>query len=329
MATALRPIGHEDRLTLVDHLDELRSRLIICVIALSVSFALCFWQANAILHIINKPLEETTHQSAGGGQLSAEAATQRNLRIISTRLSAAVATISKASKLPPADRAAVAADLAIVQKSIAALPTTLPKREPVTLGVGEPFFVTLTVAGYAAILFALPIILYQLYGFILPAFTPDEKRVALPLMSMIPVLFILGVIFGYFVVLPPAIRFLQNFNHESFDILVQAKDYYRFAAMTLLSMGLVFQVPVGILALTRVGIVTPRQLRKNRRYAIVVNAVIAMLLPGTDPVTMLLCMAPLVVLYELSILLASAVDRRTSRFSTEEELILADDDPDD
>ena len=80
-------------------------------------------------------------------------------------------------------------------------------------------------------------------------------------MLMVPVLFLAGVAFGYFVVLPRAVAFLQNFNDDKFDILVQAQDYYRFAILFLAAIGLLFQIPVGVLAITRLGIVTPRQLR--------------------------------------------------------------------
>jgi sec-independent protein translocase protein TatC len=116
------------------------------------------------------------------------------------------------------------------------------------------------------------------------------------------------VLFGYFVVLPAAVRFLVNFNSSEFNILVQASQFYKFAATVLLAMGLVFQVPVAILAATRAGIVTPRQLRHNRRYAILACAAVAAFLPG-DFITLLLETLPLYLLYELSILVASLVDR--------------------
>jgi sec-independent protein translocase protein TatC len=160
--------------------------------------------------------------------------------------------------------------------------------------------------------FSLPIILFQLYGFVLPAFSPSERRIALPLLAAIPCLFAIGVLFGYFVVLPAAVRFFQNFNSGQFNVLVQAGPYYKFAATILLAMGLVFQVPVAILAATRVGIVTPKQLRHNRRYAIVACAAIAAFLPG-DAITLMLETVPLYVLYEASILLASFVERRERR----------------
>jgi sec-independent protein translocase protein TatC len=126
---------------------------------------------------------------------------------------------------------------------------------------------------------------------------------------LVPLLFATGVVFGYLVVLEPAIRFLLNFNESEFATQVRARDYYSFVALTLLSLGILFQVPFGILVVTRLGIVTPRQLRQRRREAYVVAAVLAALLPTIDPVTMLLETIPLIVLFELSILLASVFGR--------------------
>jgi sec-independent protein translocase protein TatC len=180
----------------------------------------------------------------------------------------------------------------------------------VTLGVAEPFTTTMSVAFYAALLLALPLILFQAYAFILPAFEPKERKVVLPLMLMIPLLFIGGVVFGYLVVLPRAVDFLQNFNDDDFDILVQARDYYRFSILFLAGIGFLFQIPVGVLAVTRLGLVTPKQLRKNRGYVILGIAVLAAVAtPTPDPLTMTLAMAPLIVLFELSILVAAWVNR--------------------
>ncbi len=123
-------------------------------------------------------------------------------------------------------------------------------------------------------------------------------------MLAIPVLFAVGVTFGYFVVLPAAVRFFQNFNSGQFNVLVQASQYYHFAAVVLLAMGLIFQVPVGVLAATRAGIVTPTQLRHNRRYAVLACAVVAAFIPG-DALTLILETVPLYLLFEGSVLLAS------------------------
>ena len=238
----IKPIDHEDRLSIVEHLDELRTRLIICALVFVAAFALCFWQNHLLLDVANNPLP---------------------------------------SKV----------------------------QEPITLGPTEAFTTTMTVSAYFAILLSLPVLLYQLYAFVLPAFTPREKKVALPLLLLVPFLFIAGVVFCYFVVLPGALNFLLDFNADEFQNEVRARDYYSFFSLTEICMGLLFQVPVAILALTKLGITTPEKLRRNRRYAILVIAIVAALLPTIDPVTMLLEMVPLVVLFELSILLASAFGR--------------------
>ena len=200
----LRPVDFEDRLTLVEHLDELRTRIVISLVAFSVAFALCFWQNSHLLDIANAPL--------------------------------------------PGDKT------------------------PITFGIAEPFTTTVTISAYAAIVLSLPVILYQAYAFVLPALTTREKRVVVPFLMGVPLLFVAGVVFGYFVVLPAATKFLLNFNDSQFNIQIRAKDYYGFFTLTLAVMGLIFQLPIGILAITRLGIVTPEQLSANRRYAYVILA---------------------------------------------------------
>jgi sec-independent protein translocase protein TatC len=313
MATTLKPVGHEDRLTIVDHLDELRTRLIVCVATLVVAFAFCFWQNGALLDVLNEPLKDstpTTQQPSGNGRLARVADAQRDVQKGLAATARSLTILSRSDGLSAADQRQLAVAAGQVAAAARALPNTTPERVPITTGVGEPFTVTLTVAAYFALLFSLPILLYQAYAFVLPAFSPRERRVALPVMLMVPALFLGGVAFGYFLVLPPAISFLQNFNDESFDVLLQAKDYYRFAVLGLLSTGLIFQLPVGLLAANAVGIVSARQLRSSWRYAIVAIAVTAAVLPGVDPVTTVILMVPLLVLYGLSILLLTIADRR-------------------
>ena len=310
MARVLTSVGHEDRLSIIDHLDELRSRLVICVVALAVAFAFCFWQNSALLNILNQPLEKAGNPNTlSTGALSGTAAVGVRLGAELSASARAAAGLAVAPATPQGQRAGFARLAAGLKSAAADLPKVTPARQPITTGVGEPFTATLTVTAYFALLFSLPVILWQIYGFILPAFNQRERRVVLPLMAMVPVLFTAGVAFGYFLVLPPAVSFLQNFNSGSFDILVQAKDYYAFVAMVLLVMGLIFQVPVGLLALNRAGVVSSEFLVRNWRYIIVVIAVIAALLPGVDPVTTLLEMLPLLVLYGLSILLLKFAER--------------------
>jgi sec-independent protein translocase protein TatC len=238
----IRPIKYEDRLSVVDHLDELRGRLIICAVAFVVAWAFTAWQNDLVLEIVNGPL-----------------------------------------------------------------PDDVP--EPITLGPAEAFYTTLTNAAYAALLIALPVILYQIYAFILPAFSPTERRVATPLLLLVPILFVGGVVFCYFVVLTPALEFLLNFNADEFNTQVRARDYYSFVTLLMIAMGIGFQIPVGVLAACKLGVTSAEKLRRSRRYAIVAIVVLASLLPTLDPITLILESIPLYLLYELSILLAAAWGR--------------------
>jgi sec-independent protein translocase protein TatC len=325
----LRPIGHEDRLSLVEHLDELRNRLIACVVVFMVAFSVAYWQNGWLLDTVNKPLYSTQNlkgtqrsqdpleesarlQLKQGQAAKATSAALQSIAVVVKRIRDSPG-VSKADQDVLTESARLASIAARLQRDAAAATPTNQKRLPVTLGVTEPFVTTFTVAAYAALLLALPFILFQAYAFVLPAFSSRERQVALPLMLLVPVLFISGVVFAYYAVLPNAIDFLQNFNDDNYDILLQARDYYRFSILLLLVMGVCFQVPIGLIAVTRVGIVSTSQLRKNRRYAILVIAIAAMLLPGQDPVTMLSIMIPLIVLYEGSILLCALLDKREKR----------------
>ncbi len=191
----------------------------------------------------------------------------------------------------------------------------LPKdvtAQPTTLGIGEPFTIVVTVCLWGALLFSLPFLLYQVYSYILPAFSPNERNVVLPVLIAVPFLFAAGVLFGFEIVLPAAVHFLQGFDSGSFNELVQANSYYSFSALVMFAMGLIFQVPLFVVALARAGIVSTRQLRKNRRYAIVVAALVGAALPG-DAITMILETAPIVVLYEVGILVSTVLERRDRR----------------
>ncbi len=327
MPRGLRPIGHEDKLTLVDHLTELRKRLLISAFTLVAAFSFCFWQNNAILDIVTKPVRDTQNlqnpsksskdplEQAARSQIE----TGEAFKLLAPALGStgkAFRALESADNLTAAQRSSLttsAKQLAAASRQFAQAAAARPtntQRNLVTLGVTEPFTATITIAFYASLLLAMPFLLFQAYAFILPAFSPGERKVALPLMLMVPALFIMGAAFGYFVVLQRAVSFLQNFNDDSFDILLQAKDYFKFAVLFVAGVGVLFQIPVGVLAVTRLGIFTPKQLAKNRGYVILGIAVLAAVAtPTPDPFTMSIAMAPLIVLFELSILLARWIGR--------------------
>jgi sec-independent protein translocase protein TatC len=259
----LKPAQFDERMTLVEHLDELRSRIVVSLFVLVIACSLCFWQNELLLDIANGPLPAEVE--------------------------------NRETTFTPSDADEASAGGDDIQ--------------PTTLSPTEPFFTTVKLSIYAGILLALPILLYQAYAFVLPALSPREKKVVVPFLLMVPFLFVGGVVFAYFVVVPAAASFLLNFNADAFDIQLRANEWYGFFILTLAAVGIMFQIPVGVLAVTRLGIVTPEQLAHNRRYAVLIIAVLAMLLPGTDPVTMLISMVPLLLLYELSIQLAKVFGR--------------------
>src|SRR5215203_6401507 len=242
MARRVKAVSHEDRLTLVEHLDELRSRLIVCILVFAGALALCFWQNHLLLEVAQGPLPDDHDQL-------------------------------------------------------------------ITFGVTEPFTTTLTVSAYGAIVLSLPIVLWQLYAYVLPAFSETERRVILPILLLFPLLFLAGLAFAYFIVMPAALSFLLDFNDGQFNIQLRAREYYSFFSMTEIACGLIFQLPLAIIAVTRLGIVSVEQLSRNRRYAYLAIAILAAALPGVDPITMLIEMVPLLVLFELSILLARVLGR--------------------
>src|ERR1700730_4159265 len=230
MATAIRTIGHEDRLSLVDHLDELRTRLIVSAIALAIAFGVCLWQNHALLEIVNEPLTSQTKKQVAKGQGTVGQAVlaQQGLLKVAGHTQAALTVLAKpGSGLSSQARAEIPALVASLKADVAKIPRGSQGDKPVTLGVGEPFTTTITVTLYFALIISLPVILLELYGFILPALNAAERRVAVPLLTAVPFLFVAGVAFGYFIVLPAAVRFFVNFNSSEFNVLVQASQFYK------------------------------------------------------------------------------------------------------
>jgi sec-independent protein translocase protein TatC len=304
MARVLRPIRHEDRLSIVDHLGELRSRLIVCALALTVAFGVCFWQNHRLLRVLNAPLPTPHSYLAKLPHATGHQA--RDLARAATYLRG----LANSPTQSAGDRAQFAGAAAALGSAAKALPRGPSKPTPITIGVGEPFTTTLTVSFYFAILVSLPLLLYEAYAFLLPALTRSERRVAMPLMALAPVLFVAGVVFTYAIVLKPAVHFLQGYNSQNFDALVQARQLYDFEIMVMGLIGLAFQMPLVLLGLDYLGVINSRTLIKQWRYAVVLIAVIAAALPGPDPITTALETVPLIALYLLSIVLLKITDRR-------------------
>jgi sec-independent protein translocase protein TatC len=241
-----RRLRHGEEATLVEHLDELRSRLIISLGALIVGVAVGFVFHRRLIHLLE-------------------------------------------NALPP------------------------ERRHLVTFGVAEPFLTSFKISLYAGFLLALPVILWQLWSFFIPAVEERRKRTLALFVLLATVLLLVGIVFGYLVALPAALHFLTHYDDQLYRIQIRAKDYFSFATLVLLAMGAVFELPIFVLALVQLGIVSTRQLRRNRRIGYFIVAVVAVALPGVDPVTTLIEGIPLVFLYEGSIWLSVLLERRAAR----------------
>jgi sec-independent protein translocase protein TatC len=240
-----RRLSHGEEATLVEHLDELRSRLFIALGALAVAFVVCFAFHERIVRWLTEPLPDD--------------------------------------------------------------------RKLVTFGVTEPFTTSVKVSLIAAFALALPVLLYQAWSFLAPAMEEHTQRVVSLFVLAGTLLFVTGVAFGYFVVLDQALEFLTNYDADLYDIQIRASYYYSFVSLALLAMGLMFELPVFVLALVRLGVLTAARLKRNRRIGYFLMLVIAVLLPTVDPVSLALETLPLVILFELSIQLATIMERRWAK----------------
>jgi sec-independent protein translocase protein TatC len=183
-------------------------------------------------------------------------------------------------------------------------------RKLTTLSPAEPFLTSMWISLYAGFLLALPVVLYQLWSFFAPAFAQHTQRVVVGLAAFAAFLAAGGLAFGYFVALPAAVHFLTNYDSHLYAIQIRARDYLSFAAVVLFAVTIVFETPIVILGLVRIGVLSSAKLRRNRRIGYVTMAAIAVALPGVDPITTTMEMVPLMLLFEGSIWLSVLLERR-------------------
>ncbi|HTK24305.1 MAG TPA: twin-arginine translocase subunit TatC [Gaiella sp.] len=191
----------------------------------------------------------------------------------------------------------------------------------VAFGVTEPFITSLKVSFYAAIALVLPVILWQVWAFLAPAVKDDTQRVLGAFVVLSTALFATGLVFCYVIVLPRALTFLVEYDSDLYTTQIRASYYLSFVALTLLAFGIAFEMPIFVLALVRLGVLSSARLRSNRRVGYVVMLVFAILLPTVDPVSLVLEVAPLLVLYELSIWLSVLMERRWERSAAQAEAL--------
>jgi len=238
-----RKLGHDDAASLVDHLDELRARVVVSLLAVAAGFTVAYVFHPRLIGWLN-------------------------------------------AALPPG------------------------RRHPVTLGIAEPFMTSLKISLAAGFALALPVVLWQVWSYLAPALEAHLQRTISAFVAFATGLFAIGVGFGYKVALPAAVHFLTSYDSRLYDVQVRAQSYYSFALMVLVAVGVVFEVPIFVLALVRLRVVTAARLRRSWRGGLAAMAVLAVALPGVDPVTTTFEMLPLMALYLLSLGLATVLEPR-------------------
>jgi sec-independent protein translocase protein TatC len=241
-----RRLGHGEEATLVEHLEELRQRLFVCIGAVAAGFVVAYIFHNHLIDLLTRAL-------------------------------------------PP------------------------DKRQLTTLTIGEPFMTSMWLSLYAGFVLALPVLIWQAWSFFLPAFDPGHERMLRIFVAISTGLLVVGLLFGYYLALPAAAHFLTNYDKEQYTILIRARDYIGFAAKVLIAMAIVFELPLFVVGLTRIGILNTRQLRRSRRLGYFIVCCVAVALPGVDPVTTTFEAVPLILLYEASIWASVLLERRAAR----------------
>jgi sec-independent protein translocase protein TatC len=182
----------------------------------------------------------------------------------------------------------------------------------------EMFFAYIKVSIIAAILGTAPFLFYQLWLFIAPGLYQKEKKLVLPFVIISSILFVGGSLFGYFIVFPFGFKFFIGFSNELVKALPSVKQYLSLSVKLLIAFGLVFELPVVIFFLTKIGLVTPDVLKKKRKYAILLTFVIGSILTPPDVITQCMMAGPLIVLYEVGIWVSQAAYRKKQE--TQEDL---------
>lgn len=236
----------DEKMSLIDHLTELRRRLVRSFIALGIGFFVCYYFKEWLFDIITRPLT-----------------------------------------------------------------SVLPKNSYlIYTGLTEAFFVYMKLAFFASLIITSPFILYQIWKFLAPGLLPTEKKYVVPFVISSTSLFVGGVLFGYFIALPPAFDFFVSFNSKYLQALLSFSDYLSLFVTFLLGFGLSFELPVFIFFLAKLGIVSAKMLSKQRRYAILIIFIVAAILtPSPDALSQILMAIPLVFLYEVSIFVAKFVEK--------------------
>lgn len=242
-----------DKAPLTDHLGELRNRILVSLIAVAITFILCFYYSEYIFRVLTSPLHYTLSFS-------------------------------------------------LENPYIAFVPSNKPGIDLVFLAPAEALWMHIKIAFLSAFVLSSPLVFYETWRFISPGLLEKERKYALPFVFTTTFLFLIGVIFCFIIVLPFAMNFLLTYKTENLQPMISVGKYIDFCLKFILAFGAIFELPVVTVFLTKMGIVTPEFLAKNRKYAVLIAFVVAALLtPTPDAFNQSLMAIPIIILYEVGI----------------------------
>jgi len=181
----------------------------------------------------------------------------------------------------------------------------------------EMFIAYIKVALIAGITLAIPVIFYELWMFLAPALYRREKGYLIPFVLFSSILFLVGSLFGYFVVFPYGFKFFIGFATEDIQALPSVKQYFSFTIRLLLAFGLVFELPVVVFFMTKIGLITPDSMKRFRKFAILSSFILSAILTPPDVATQIMMALPIIILYEVSIIISKGIYRKKKEGSEE------------
>jgi sec-independent protein translocase protein TatC len=324
------------QMSFLDHLDELRKRLVKAALIIAVAFVVCFYFSKEIYNFLSVPVIQAIAE-AKKTNLELQGLTGDEKRLSLTDLKEGdkgkyvfnrttnlggttipngtsvntVVTKDKDGKIGLYTDESIFSNWTVIPSGIRLVDLTIPKTgEPdadaklIVTTVMESFTLYMTVSLYAAIALSVPFLLLQIWGFISPALYQHEKKYVTPFIFLSTISFVLGAAFGYYVLFPPAVKYLLGVGSE-FDLMIRATEYFDFITLIMLAMGIIFQMPAITYVLARIGIVSAELLVKSWKIAIVIILIVAAVISPTGDIPNLMLFAtPMVALYGISIFVA-------------------------
>ncbi len=325
------------QMSFLEHLDELRRRLIRSILFVFIAASVCWFVSDRIYSFLAIPVERALAEAqrrqlpiagqSGNETISSITSLKENdtgryvfgeeTKLGTSLIPAGASVMARVVKnaqgqLELFTDEALYAGNKVIPKGVK-LPTELGSSEPAFSGLNdklivtsalEPFALYVKVSLYAAVALSVPFLLWQIWAFVSPGLYPHERAYVTPFISLSSISFVLGAAFAYYVLFPPAARYLLGLGSD-FRLLLKADDYFDFIIIVMLGMGVVFQMPAIAYVLARIGLITARLLIKIWRVSLIVILIAAAVLsPTNDIPNMLLFAAPMLVLYVVSIFVA-------------------------